>query len=127
MYERIIIMNKFSCKKCGSVSIHIKENGTQVGLYCSDCGVWIKWLGKDDRRLAELQIQNNSTVNVNTDINNYFDTIKSVVDSFVRMCDFIEQNDNIGCKNCPVFNDCFMNKKHNELYKLMNVLNINKL
>lgn len=52
-------MNNFVCKKCGSVIVHVKENGTQIGLYCSECGAWIKWLGKDDKRLAELQIQDN--------------------------------------------------------------------
>lgn len=55
-------MTTISCKKCGSVDLFIKENGSQVGLYCSDCGAWIKWLGKDERRLIELQIQRNKAV-----------------------------------------------------------------
>lgn len=36
--------------KCGSGNfvIMIKRNSAQKGLYCSDCGKWIKWLGKDE-------------------------------------------------------------------------------
>lgn len=49
-------MKQFYCKKCGSMDVFIKENGSQTGLYCSDCGKWIKWLGKDELRLAELYI-----------------------------------------------------------------------
>jgi uncharacterized Zn finger protein len=53
-------MTTLCCKKCGSTDIFIKQNNTQIGLYCSDCGAWIKWLGKEELRLAELQIQNQS-------------------------------------------------------------------
>jgi predicted metalloprotease len=76
-------MNKFICKRCGSSNIHIQENGTQIGLYCSDCGAWIKWLGKDDRRLAELQIQNNKDKNKvlesNVDNNDFIDKLLDYV------------------------------------------------
>ena len=41
------------CKKCGSVSLYTEEKGNNVGLYCSDCGAWIKWLGKDELRAFE--------------------------------------------------------------------------
>lgn len=36
------------CKKCGSISLHTEEKGNNTGLYCDDCGAWIKWLGKDE-------------------------------------------------------------------------------
>ena len=38
------------CKKCGSTSLHIEHKGNNTGLYCDDCGAWIKWLGKDELR-----------------------------------------------------------------------------
>ena len=44
------------CKNCGSIDLFTKEKGNQVGLYCADCGKWIKWLGKD-----ELNAFNNAT------------------------------------------------------------------
>lgn len=34
------------CKKCGSTDLYTDQNGNNTGLYCSDCGAWIKWLSK---------------------------------------------------------------------------------
>lgn len=39
------------CKKCGSTSLYTKNNGNNVGLYCSDCGAWIKWYEKVKLRI----------------------------------------------------------------------------
>lgn len=41
------------CKKCGSTSLYTEKKGNNTGLYCSDCGAWIKWLGKDEARAFE--------------------------------------------------------------------------
>lgn len=41
------------CRKCGSTDLFTKEKGNNVGLYCSDCGAWIKWLSKDELRAFE--------------------------------------------------------------------------
>lgn len=41
------------CKKCGSIDLHTEVKGSNTGLYCSDCGAWIKWLGKDELRAFE--------------------------------------------------------------------------
>ena len=41
------------CKKCGSISLHTELKGNNTGLYCDDCGAWIKWLGKDELRAFE--------------------------------------------------------------------------
>ena len=41
------------CKKCGSVALFTKTSGNAVGLYCSDCGAWIKWVGKNELRAFE--------------------------------------------------------------------------
>lgn len=50
-------MKIFSCRKCSSAELFIKEGGTQCGLYCTDCGAWQKWLNKDEKRLAENWIE----------------------------------------------------------------------
>lgn len=67
-------MKEFACRKCGSAELFIKENGTQVGLYCSDCGAWQKWLSKDEQRLAQQWIDNlksgTSKVDNNDTLNN---------------------------------------------------------
>lgn len=50
--------------------------------------------------------------------------IKEVVDSFLKMCDFIEESNEIGCIKCPVQKDCFHNNKHKGLSDLMKDLGI---
>lgn len=89
-------MTNFSCKKCGSVDLFIKENGVQTGLYCSDCGSWIKWLGKNDKRLAEKQIEETkneieSIKNQNTKINDNFNNLKRVSEPLIK---FLNDNYN---------------------------------
>lgn len=51
------------CKKCGSTSLFTKNNGNNNGLYCSDCGAWIKWLGKDELRAFEHSKEEKQTLN----------------------------------------------------------------
>lgn len=41
------------CKKCGSIALHTEVKGNNTGLYCDDCGAWVKWLGKDELRAFE--------------------------------------------------------------------------
>lgn len=41
------------CRKCGSTSLHTEVKGNNTGLYCDDCGAWIKWLSKDEWRAFE--------------------------------------------------------------------------
>ena len=62
----------FVCKKCGSIDLNTQEKGSQIGLYCSDCGAWIKWIGKE-----ELFIFNKQKSNMNIKIT---DTRKTALD-----------------------------------------------
>jgi len=50
-------MKNFACTHDGSLEVFIQVKGTQTGLYCSECGKWIKWLSKDEIKLAEMQIE----------------------------------------------------------------------
>lgn len=54
-------MKDFSCKKCNSTDVYIREVGMQSGLYCGDCGKWIQWLGKEDLRMAKRYIEENNS------------------------------------------------------------------
>lgn len=38
------------CRKCGSHSLFTEQHGNNTGLYCSDCGAWQTWLGKNEFR-----------------------------------------------------------------------------
>ncbi|RHS68266.1 hypothetical protein DW954_02710 [Clostridium sp. AM45-5] len=39
------------CRKCGSSSLFTEQMGSNIGLYCSSCGSWQKWLNKNEVRL----------------------------------------------------------------------------
>lgn len=40
--------------KCGNKhKFFIEIKGTQKGLYCKECGKWIKWLGKNEFNLLK--------------------------------------------------------------------------
>lgn len=47
-------MKQYNCK-CGNTEFFTKESGRATGLYCTKCGKWIKWLGKDELRLFEYE------------------------------------------------------------------------
>lgn len=37
----------------------LDKSGNNTGLYCGDCGTWIKWMNKNEIRLAHRQIAYN--------------------------------------------------------------------
>ena len=40
---------KYACPACGCTDVILEDKGSQVGIYCDDCGKWIKWASKKDR------------------------------------------------------------------------------
>lgn len=60
-------MKKYQCNKCEGKEMFIMQKGCQIGLYCSECGAWQKWLSKKELPLAENYIKsyNNDTKNFN--------------------------------------------------------------
>lgn len=90
------------CKKCGSISLHTEVKGNNTGLYCDDCGAWIKWLGKDELRAFEYA--NKSSENSKKE-----GIAKIIYDSLSYMyCDNCrfnseineEDSDEWGCDDC---------------------------
>lgn len=45
------------CKKCGSTDLFTKKKENNIGLYCSDCGAWIKWLNKNELNAFEYAVK----------------------------------------------------------------------
>ena len=41
-------MIKFECPKCKNHDFFLDVKGSNTGLYCADCGKWIKWLNKNE-------------------------------------------------------------------------------
>ena len=80
------------CKKCGSLDLHIEVKGSNTGLYCSDCGAWIKWLGKDElRAFKNANIQENKQIHTNivdtTLENTGFNSIKNELYDLINFLD----------------------------------------
>lgn len=46
-------MNEYKCPKCNSTNLFTRKKDTQTGLYCKECGKWIKWLNKEEARVFE--------------------------------------------------------------------------
>lgn len=82
------------CKKCGSISLHTEVKGNNTGLYCDDCGAWVKWLGKDELRAFEhanksrclratAKLYDDAFVNneVNERLGRFIDGIDKAIDS----------------------------------------------
>lgn len=41
-------MKTYECPKCGSKDLFMKKSNTHTGLYCGDCGSWLK-MGQQER------------------------------------------------------------------------------
>lgn len=91
------------CKKCGSISLHAEVKGNNTGLYCDDCGVWIKWLGKDELRAFEHSMRE-ATKNERESVSEYIKSIskptgvsfseRSIVDRLQRFLEFLDKTIN---------------------------------
>jgi PHP family Zn ribbon phosphoesterase len=44
-----------TCSKCKSNNFIIIPKGSQSGLYCAECGAWLKWLGKSEKTVYEAK------------------------------------------------------------------------
>lgn len=47
-------VNNINCK-CGNDDFYVIKRESQVGAYCKYCGKWIKWLNKNENKLAQFQ------------------------------------------------------------------------
>lgn len=71
----------YTCSKCNSNNFHTEQKGSQTGLYCSNCGKWVKWLGQDELR-AFLHSQNLSPKSENSETD-----LKERLERFVKVID----------------------------------------
>ena len=70
------------CRKCGSTSLYTENKGNNIGLYCSDCGAWIKWLSKDELRAFKHSQKNQSDEKLN------YSELREEIHRI--LCDFLE-------------------------------------
>ena len=78
---------KIECNNCGSENVFLEKKGNQTGIYCSDCGRWIKWATKEEIRVIEHN-QNDSDMVVSQDtisaqdVREFVEWIQSVKDEY---------------------------------------------
>lgn len=44
------------CKKCGCVQYTKQKKGPHLGLYCANCGLWLKWVKKQEQTQEPKQL-----------------------------------------------------------------------
>ncbi len=72
------------CKKCGSISLHTEVKGNNTGLYCDDCGAWVKWIGKDELRAFEYSRKKNnksSNKDISTRLKEFVEFLEKTIDT----------------------------------------------
>ena len=52
-------MKYYACPKCGSMDVFLSPKNTHLGLYCSDCISWIKWISKKEEPIVKYFIEEN--------------------------------------------------------------------
>ena len=92
------------CKYCGSLNLETEKKGTQTGVYCCDCGKWLKWATKEEIRLInhkdEYIVKKNPTL---IDIK-VIEDIKAEIEEYKTDC--LLSSEECNCKKCTkiVFN-----------------------
>lgn len=108
------------CKKCGSIALHTEVKGNNTGLYCDDCGSWIKWLSKDELRAFNysqtISQMREATPKENKAISDYLDSVskptginifddKTIIDRFNELVERLDKEIDKEMKIMPVSNE----------------------
>ena len=43
------------CSKCNSNKLFVEIEGTRKGLYCGECGMWQKWITKQELQVCKFK------------------------------------------------------------------------
>lgn len=46
--------------KCKSEEFFGEQHGNHYGVYCEECGAWVKWASKNEKRLLERGKRNDT-------------------------------------------------------------------
>lgn len=85
---------EIKCKKCGSTKVFTDTKGSQTGIYCSDCGKWIKWATKNEIRL----IEHNSTSDAKLTVDTIAGLQEEIATQREVICNLTSMNDELQAK-----------------------------
>lgn len=63
-------IKNYRCKSCGSQDFFLADNAMHIGIYCNECGKWVKWANKDERNLYIKQHLNSAYGKLAQEVNN---------------------------------------------------------
>lgn len=96
-------MKEYKCPKCNSKNLFVKKVGNNTGLYCVDCGAWIKQVGKNELRAFEYLTKQKHVDDANSKQDDIANIIYGTLDHmYCDNCRFnseIKESDN-GEWNC---------------------------
>lgn len=99
-------MKIFECPKCKSRDVFINKSGNNTGLYCGDCGAWIKWLNKDELRIANIQIKNNKANRISDVLKSLSNcSVEEMSNEFKRIGIHVENSDGTYRSIYDILND----------------------
>lgn len=114
-------MSDFFCKKCGNQTYDLKEvamnnGGSHLGQYCANCGMWHKWLNKDEFQqllMGAQQVNIRSSANTTPissiapqDIDWHIESLKRSIEFLSRVKEFLQkQNIEIEDDGKPPWDD----------------------
>lgn len=124
-------MKEFKCTKCNSSDVFISKSGNNVGLYCDDCGAWLKWLGKDELRAFEHSMRE-ATSEERESVDKYIKNIskptglkfnedKTIIDRLQNFIDCIDKEIDYEMNNIPINSDDEI-RKSAYYYRLQKVI-----
>ena len=99
-------MTGYSCPKCNSKELFVKKSGNNTGLYCGDCGAWIKWVGKNELRAFEYLTRQKHVDDASSKQNDIANIIYSTLDHmYCDNCRFSSEikesdSDEWNCDEC---------------------------
>lgn len=90
----------YQCK-CGSMNMFTEKKGNNTGLYCSECGKFQKWMGKNELRafehnMKEATKEEQKVIQDNIDkiskqTGNNFYSENTIVDRLNEFIDFLDK------------------------------------
>ena len=46
-----MVLTQYTCRRCGGHEFSAQRRGPHIGLYCTYCAAWYKWLSKFEKDL----------------------------------------------------------------------------
>lgn len=78
---------KIECNNCGSENVFLEKKGNQTGIYCAECGKWIKWATKEEIRVIGHNQNNHNVDNTQEiipmqDVREFVEWIQNIKDEY---------------------------------------------